>query len=247
MNPRKITLGVNIDHVATVREARKTVEPDPVWAGAIAELAGADQITVHLREDRRHMQDRDVRLLRETVRTQLNLEMALAEPIIKFALALVPDRITLVPEKREEVTTEGGLDVAGNKTKIKKAVARFKKKHIDTSMFIDPDEKQIKASKAVGADAVELHTGCYAEAKGEKQISRELAVLVKGAQLADKLGLEVYAGHGLTYQNTAAVCRIPEIIELNIGHSIISRAIFVGLGQAVREIKEIILREQHVS
>ncbi len=238
-----ITLGVNIDHVATVREARKTVEPDPVWASAEAELAGADQITVHLREDRRHIQDRDVRILRETVRTRLNLEMGAAEEIIAFALELGPDRVTLVPEKREEVTTEGGLDVAGQLEKMKAVVVRFAEKNIPVSLFIDPAASQVEASKAAGAAAVELHTGRYADAKSESAAVEELAVLAEASKLGDKLGLEVYAGHGLTYQNVRPVCRIPEVVELNIGHSIVSRAVFTGLGRAVREMKEIIMRE----
>jgi pyridoxine 5-phosphate synthase len=238
-----IALGVNIDHVATVRQARRAVEPDPCSAAVLAELAGADQITVHLREDRRHIQDRDVEILRRTVRTRLNLEMGASEEILKIALALKPDRVTLVPEKRQELTTEGGLDVAAGLKNISSAAKRMREAGIGVSLFIDPNEAQIRASKKAGADAVELHTGKYADAKSAAETRRELAALAEAARLADELGLEVYAGHGLTYWNTADVCRIPEITELNIGHSIISRAVLVGIERAVREMKEILLRE----
>jgi pyridoxine 5-phosphate synthase len=238
-----IALGVNIDHVATVRQARGAAEPDPSWAAALAELAGADQITVHLREDRRHIQDRDVEILKRAVRTRLNLEMGASEGIVKIALALKPDRVTLVPERRKELTTEGGLDVSAGMKKISSVNSRMKKAGIGVSLFISPGELQVRASAKSGADAVELHTGGYAGAKSEDARRRELAALAEAARLADGLGLEVYAGHGLTYWNVAEVCRIPEIIELNIGHSIVSRAVLVGMERAVREMKEIMLRE----
>lgn len=244
MNVASLMLGVNVDHVATIRQARRTVEPDPVWAAVQAELAGADQITIHLREDRRHIQDRDLEIMRKTVRTRLNLELAASEEIMKIALNVKPDRVTFVPEKREEVTTEGGLDVAGNLQNIGQATRRFNEAGIDVSLFIDPDETQINASAEAGARAVELHTGKYADAKNEKEMLRQLEILESASRLAANRRLEVYAGHGLTYQNVGLVCRIPEIVELNIGHSIISRAIFTGVGEAVREMKRIMLEER---
>jgi pyridoxine 5-phosphate synthase len=233
-------LGVNIDHIATLRQARRTFEPDPVAGAYLADLAGADGIVVHLREDRRHIQERDLLILRQTVKSHLNLEMAAADPIIKIALAVKPDTATLVPEKREEVTTEGGLDVAGMKAKIKKAAARLRAGGIRTSLFIDPDPTQVEASKACGADAVEIHTGSYANASGARQ-RRELAQIIEAARLGRRLGLEVAAGHGLTYHNVQAVAGIPEIVELNIGHSIMARAILVGLDRAVREMIALML------
>jgi pyridoxine 5-phosphate synthase len=231
-----IKLGVNVDHVATVREARKTVEPDPVWAAAACELAGARCITVHLREDRRHIQDRDVRILRQTVRTKLNLEMANAEEIVNIALDVKPDQSTLVPEKRQEVTTEGGLDVAGNLKAILKSVVKMRDAGILVSLFVDAEEKQIKASADSGAEFIELHTGKYANARDEESQLRELAVLMDGADLAMKLGLRVNAGHGLDYVNIGGMHRVPGLEEVNIGHSIVCRAIFVGLDRAVREM-----------
>lgn len=238
-------LGVNIDHVATIREARKTVEPDPVWAAAIAELAGADQITCHLREDRRHMQDRDIEVLRRTVRTKLNLEMAVAEEIVEFALRIRPDMATLVPEKREEVTTEGGLDAAGNLDRVKEVTGRLKDAGIVVSLFIDPEQKQLEASKESGADAVEFHTGQYAEAalhstSGE-EVTARLGELSNAVKAALGIGLVPHAGHGLTYINVRPVAEIDGVNELNIGHSIISRAVLVGLERAVREMKELII------
>lgn len=234
-----VRLGVNVDHVATVRQARRAPEPDPVTAAALAELAGADQITVHLREDRRHIQDRDVRILRETVQTMLNLEMACAPEIVQIACGILPDMCTLVPEKRQELTTEGGLDVIGTFAHTKDAVQKLKDKGIIVSLFIAADHAQIEKTAETGATAIELHTGTYAEAKGEAQ-KAELIRLTEAAAFARSLGLTVNAGHGLNYINTAPVIRIPELHEVNIGHSIISRAVLVGLERAVREMKELI-------
>ena len=234
------TLGVNIDHIATLRQARRTVEPDPVAAAVLAELAGADGITVHLREDRRHMQDRDVHLLRQTVRTHLNLEMAATDDMVAIALEVKPDYITLVPERREEVTTEGGLDVAGQVDRIKSVVSTLQGAGIPVSLFIDAAADQIEASAQVGAKFIELHTGPYAEASQEDARDRELDILAQGTAQAIALGLRVNAGHGLTYWNTAPVARIAGMEELNIGHSIISRAALVGLERAVREMKALI-------
>jgi len=234
-----VRLGVNIDHVATIRQARQTDEPDPVWAAALAELAGADGITIHLREDRRHIQDRDLLLLRQTVVSLLNLELALNEDVLAIAVEVKPDQASLVPERREEVTTEGGLDVAGQRDRARAAVERLKAAGIRVSMFIDPDEQQIRASKEVSADAVELHTGRYAEARGADR-ERELGVLLEAGKVVTDLGLHLHAGHGLTYRNVMPVARIPHLEELNIGHSIVSRAVLVGLERAVREMKALI-------
>ncbi|MBE9029346.1 pyridoxine 5'-phosphate synthase [filamentous cyanobacterium LEGE 11480] len=232
-----LTLGVNIDHVATIRQARRTVEPDPVAAATIAELAGADGITVHLREDRRHMQDRDVHILRQTVRSHLNLEMAATDEMVGIALEVKPDYVTLVPERREEVTTEGGLDIAGQASRMNQVVGQLQDAGIPVSLFIDPDATQIKASADTGAKFIELHTGRYAEAaKGEAQAT-ELAALGKGCEQAIDLGMRVNAGHGLTYWNVYPVAQLPGMEELNIGHSIISRAVLIGLDRAVREMK----------
>ncbi len=236
-----IRLGVNIDHVATLRQARGGIEPEPIAAALNAENAGADQITVHLREDRRHIQDRDVRLLRQLVQTLLNLEMAAEEEIISIALDIKPDTVTLVPEKRKEITTEGGLDVYANKNHIKETVAKLKEAGMNVSLFIDPDEKQIRAARETEADAVELHTGRYAEARG-KQKKIQLDILAGQAQKAADEGLTVVAGHGLNYFNVVPVAAIPEIEELNIGHSIVSRALFTGLHQAVRDMIDLIKR-----
>ena len=235
-----IKLGVNIDHVATVRQARRTIEPDPVAAAALCERAGAHGITVHLREDRRHIQDRDVECLRQKIHTRLNLEMAVAEEIVSFAERIRPDSACLVPEKREEVTTEGGLDVAGNSKKIAAVVKRLCGAGILVSIFIDPIENQIAAAAEVGADFIELHTGCYAGARGEAKRRAELDTLISMGEFASGKGLRVNAGHGLTYENVRPVLGIPHIEELNIGHSIISRAIFVGLEKAVREMLELL-------
>lgn len=235
-----IKLGVNIDHTATVRQARKTDEPDPVWAAAIAELAGADIITVHLREDRRHINDRDVHLLKETVASPLNLEMSLNEEIVKIALKIKPDEATIVPERRQEVTTEGGLNVVGEAARVKDVVARLREAGIRVSLFIDVKEKQIRAAKDADAEAIELHTGKYATAKNEAKREAELEKLRQGAELAHSLGLEVHAGHGLTYRNVQPIITLPHLTELHIGHSIISRAVLAGLDQAVREMKALL-------
>ncbi len=237
-----IALGVNIDHVATVRQARRTTEPDPVRAAVLAELGGADQITVHLREDRRHIQDRDVEVLRATITSRLNLEMGLAEEIIGIALKMKPDQVTLVPEKREEVTTEGGLDAAADAARIAEATKRFHDAGIEVSLFIDPERKQVETASAVKADHVEFHTGCYANAEGIEPIRREVYRLHLAAILAKNSHLGVAAGHGLTYTNVGRIVNVLEIQELNIGHSIISRAVFVGLERAVREMKDLLKR-----
>lgn len=234
-----LTLGVNIDHVATIRQARRTVEPDPVAAAALVELAGADGITVHLREDRRHIQDRDVRILRETVRTHLNLEMGATDEMLGIALAIKPDYVTLVPERREEVTTEGGLNVAGQQARMNWVVDQLQSAGIPVSLFIDPDSVQIQASSQAQAQFIELHTGRYAEARGDLAVQKELAQLKRGCEEAIALNLRVNAGHGLTYWNTRPVAQLPGMEELNIGHSIISRAVLVGLERAVREMKDV--------
>jgi pyridoxine 5-phosphate synthase len=233
-------LGVNIDHVATVRQARRTYEPDPVWAAAEAELAGADQITVHLREDRRHIQDRDVEVLVKTVQTRVNLEMAVASDVLKFALRVKPHCACLVPEKRTEVTTEGGLDVAGAVPKVRETVKRLKGAGIEVSLFIDPHEKQIEAAAKSGAPFIELHTGTYANAVKEEDVERTLHQIEAGTRQALSMGLRVNAGHGLNYRNVIPVARIPRMEELNIGHSIVARSIFVGFREAVREMKRLI-------
>lgn len=235
-----IRLGVNVDHVATVRQARRTVEPDPVAAAMIAELAGADQITIHLREDRRHIQDRDLAVLRKTVQTQLNLEMALNEEIIGIAIETGPEQCTLVPEKREEVTTEGGLDVPGLLSRLTPAVARLQQAGIRVSLFVDPEAEIMKACADSGADAVELHTGAYANARGQAAMETELKKLQKSSTAAAGAGLKVFAGHGLNYINTPPVVAIPQVEEVNIGHSIISRAVLVGMDLAVREMKALL-------
>lgn len=233
-----LTLGVNIDHIATIRQARRTVEPDPVAAAVLAELAGADGITAHLREDRRHIQDRDIRLLRQTVRTHLNMEMAPTDEMVAIALDLKPDYVTLVPERREEVTTEGGLDVASQVQRLGEIVAKLQDADIPVSLFIDADPAQIDAAAKIKAKFIELHTGCYAEAKDEASREKELAVLAKGCSVAIASGLRVNAGHGLTYWNVYPVACLQGMEELNIGHSIISRASLVGLERAVREMKQ---------
>lgn len=232
-----LTLGVNIDHVATIRQARRTVEPDPVAAAVLAELGGADGITTHLREDRRHIQDRDVRILRETVRTHLNLEMAPTEEMIAIALNLKPDYVTLVPEKREEVTTEGGIDIVKNLARFTDVVARLQSANIPVSWFIDAESSQIEAAAQTKAKFIELHTGKYADATNEVTREKELLALEKGTKEAIALGLRVNAGHGLTYWNVYPVACIQGMEELNIGHSIISRAVLVGLERAVKEMK----------
>ena len=232
-----LTLGVNIDHIATIRQARRTVEPDPVAGAVLAELGGADGITVHLREDRRHIQDRDVRILRETVRTHLNLEMAPTTEMISIALDIKPDYVTLVPEKREEVTTEGGIDIVGNIDRFSEVVDKLQSAGIPVSWFIDADPIQIKAAHKTQAKFIELHTGKYADATDEVSREKELKILEQGTQQALNIGLRVNAGHGLTYWNVYPVACIPGMEELNIGHTIISRAALVGIERAVREMK----------
>ena len=234
------TLGVNIDHVATVRQARRTVEPDPVWAAALAELGGAEAITVHLREDRRHIQDRDLDVLRQTVQVKLNLECAIAPAMIDIACRVKPCQVTLVPEKREEVTTEGGLDILAHRVATTEAVRRLIDAGIAVAMFIDPCARQIDASVDLGAAAVELHTGCYANAESAATRHDELVKLARAGVMVRQAGLELNAGHGLTYRNVVPVARIEGMGELNIGHSIVARAIFVGLTQAVREMRHLI-------
>lgn len=236
-------LYINVDHVATVREARRTDEPDPVRAAVLAELGGADGITVHLREDRRHIQDRDVDLLMRTVRTGVNLELAAAGEIVELALAWRPAQVTLVPERREEITTEGGLDLAGpGRARAAAAVARFGEAGIRTSLFVDPEPAVLRASAEIGAVAVELHTGEYANARTPGDRRAEIERLQAAAELGRDLGLAIHAGHGLTYENVGPVAAIPGCEELNIGHSVVSRAVLVGIERAVREMKELVLR-----
>ena len=237
---RMIELGVNIDHIATVRQARQTVEPDPIWAAALAELGGADGITIHLREDRRHIQDRDVHLLRETVRCKLNLEMACAEEIIKIACKVKPDQATLVPERREEITTEGGLDVICQTETVKKIVKRLQDRGIFVSLFLDPDPKQIETGFKTGCDAIELHTGCYALADTEKKRNAELQRILTAGKIIHAAGIRLHAGHGLTYHNVLPIASVPHMLELNIGHSIIARALMIGMKEAVAEMKRLV-------
>jgi len=232
-----IRLGVNIDHVATIRQARRAAEPDPVAAALLALLGGADGITVHLREDRRHIQDRDVRLLRQVV-PRLNLEMACNFEILAIALDVVPDEATLVPEKRQELTTEGGLNVAANQKVVSETIQSLSEKGIVVSLFIDPDAKQVEISRKLGAEAVELQTASYSEAKSEAQSLDALSELAAAAAAAQELGLHVHMGHGLNYTNVQPIVRIAGVAELNIGHSIVSRAVLVGIERAVREMKE---------
>jgi pyridoxine 5-phosphate synthase len=233
-------LGVNIDHVATLRQARRTYEPDPIWAAALAELGGADGITIHLREDRRHIQDRDLELLRKTVTVKLNLELACESQVLDIACRVKPDQATLVPERREEVTTEGGLDVLGAREAVHKAVARLKEVGIFVSLFIDPDPVQIEASHDLGADAIELHTGAYALAKRGNEQEKKLIELVQAGAMIRQLGMALHAGHGLNYQNVRPVAGIEDMRELNIGHAIVSRAVMVGMERAVREMKDLL-------
>lgn len=235
-------LGVNIDHVATVRQARCTYEPDPVWAASLAELGGADGITIHLREDRRHIQDRDLRLLRETVTVKLNLELACDPGVLAIACETRPDQATLVPEKREEVTTEGGLDVVGHRDTLTAAVRQLQDVGCSVSLFLDPDMAQIEAAAELRVDAVELHTGQFALTKGSDQHA-ELVKLVNAGTQIHKLGMTLHAGHGLNYQNVIPIAQIADMHELNIGHSIISRAVMVGMERAVREMKDLVSRE----
>ncbi len=229
-------LGVNVDHVATLRQARRTVYPDPVEAAMAAERAGADQITVHLREDRRHIQDRDVSILRQTLKTELNLEMAAAQEMVKLSLELRPDTVTLVPERRQELTTEGGLDVAAQKDSLKGVIKLLRDADIRVSLFIDPDLDQVRASHKLDAHAIEIHTGRYAEVRGAAARKSELGRIIDCAKMAQKLGMFVAAGHGLHYANTLEISRIQEISELNIGHSIVARAVIDGMDRAVRDM-----------
>ncbi|WP_417915428.1 pyridoxine 5'-phosphate synthase [Candidatus Electronema sp. JM] len=233
-------LAVNVDHIATIREARGGAEPDPVLAAGICELAGARGIVVHLREDRRHIQERDVRVLRQTVKTRLNLEMAAVKEIVEIALDVKPDLVTLVPEKRQELTTEGGLDILGNEKKIRKTIGKMSEAGIPVSLFIDPDLEQVKAAVEVGAAYVELHTGRYADAKDHEEQEREFRLIEQAAEAAYAAGLRVNAGHGLNYLNVGRVAGLPVIEELSIGHALIARAAFVGLEQAVREMQNCI-------
>lgn len=232
-------LGVNIDHVATIRQARKTNEPDPVWAAAMAELGGADCITLHLREDRRHIQDRDLEVMRETVKVKLNLELAAEADVVSIACRVKPDQATLVPERREEVTTEGGLDVVTHEASIAGAIKKLRDAGISISLFLDPDPNQIEMAVKLGADAVELHTGQYALTSGKTQ-QKELTRLILAGEQIHAAGMELLAGHGLTYTNVQPIAQIPEMAELNIGHSIVSRAVFVGFRDAVAEMKRLI-------
>ncbi len=236
-----IRLGVNVDHVATVRQARLAPLPDPVEAALLAELAGANGITVHLREDRRHIQDHDVRRLMERGRTKVNLEMAVTPAMVRFAEKLRPQDACFVPEKRRELTTEGGLDVVAHLGKIKVAIGRLHDRGINVALFIDPVKEQIECAKEAGAHGVEIHTGAYCNARGARR-KGSLRQIIAGAQMARRLGLEVHGGHGLDYDNVVPIARIPEIVELNIGHSIIARAVMVGMRQAVREMKQLLAK-----
>jgi pyridoxine 5-phosphate synthase len=229
-------LGVNIDHVATVRQARRAPEPDPIHAAVLAELGGAHGITVHLRSDRRHIQDRDVEILKQVVKTRLNVEMAATQEMVRVALTVRPDQATLVPERREEVTTEGGLDVVLNSVQLKPTVHTLRDGGIRVSLFVDPDLEQVKQAHRVDAGAVELNTAAYSEAQDERSQAAALQKVVDAARLGRKLGLEVHAGHGLTYRNVRRVAALPEIGELNIGHNIVARALLVGMERAVREM-----------
>jgi pyridoxine 5-phosphate synthase len=234
-------LGVNVDHVATLRQSRRTNYPDPVAAAVLCELAGADQITIHLREDRRHIQERDLQIMRRTVTTRLNLEMAATQEMVKIAYDVKPDVVTLVPERREELTTEGGLDVVGGREAVRKAVKTLRDAEIKVSLFIDADLDQVKAAHRAEAEVVELHTGRYCDARLASDRRKELVRIVDACKAAAKLGLEVAAGHGLNYANVGPVAAIQEIEELNIGHAIVGRAVLVGMERAVREMKGLIV------
>ncbi len=235
-----VKLGVNIDHVATLREARKTSYPDPIYAAVLAELGGCDGITVHLREDRRHIKERDLYLLKEIIKTRLNLEMAVSEEIINIAIKVKPHMITLVPEKRQEITTEGGLDVIKNKKEVEKTIKIFKDKGIEVFIFLDPDKKQIEMAKRLGCDGVEIHTGRYADARSKVEIEKEYLKIKEATQFSLEMDLLTSAGHGLNYQNVRDIARIPNLYELNIGHSIVSYAVYVGMEKAVREMVTLI-------
>ncbi|WP_448211958.1 pyridoxine 5'-phosphate synthase [Colwellia sp. MEBiC06753] len=238
---KEILLGVNVDHIATLRQARGTTYPDPVHAASVAEHAGADGITIHLREDRRHIQDRDVFVMKETLQTRMNLEMAVTDEMIDIACQVKPTFVCLVPEKREELTTEGGLDVAGQLAKVSSAVAKLAEQGILVSLFIDADKAQIDAAKAAKAPFIEIHTGCYADAETEQTQLAELARLEEGIKYAASIGLKVNAGHGLHYHNVKPIAAIEEVIELNIGHAIIARAAIDGLDKAVRDMKQLMI------
>ena len=233
-------LGVNIDHIATLRQARQGIEPDPVMAAVLVEMGGADGIVVHLREDRRHIQDRDLRLLREVIHTKLDMEMAATDEMVKVALEVKPDMVTLVPERRQELTTEGGLDVMGHQENIKRAIDMLHDGGIIVSLFIDPDLDQVKLSHKINADYIEIHTGRYTNATRHKEQNAELEAIGQSVKLAYKLNLGVNAGHGLNYRNIRRLTQFHEIVEYNIGHSIIARAVFVGIEQAVREMKDLV-------
>lgn len=245
----KIRLFVNVDHVATLREARKTVEPDPLTAALLAEKAGADGITVHLREDRRHIQDGDVSRIREKIQTMLNLEMAAVEEMVQIAIKTNPSQVSIVPEKRQEITTEGGLDVISQKDHLRKIREQIQPQGIRFSLFIDPDPRQIDASRAVGAESIEINTGLYSELKDDDAVQRELKKIRSAARHATEQSLRVFAGHGLTDENVVAIAGIPEIEELNIGHSLVSRSVYHGLEQAIQNmlgaIQEGIARRPH--
>lgn len=233
----RVRLGVNVDHVATLREARKAIEPDPVTAALMAEMGGADGITVHLRMDRRHIKERDLELLRKLVKTRLNLEMAASEEMLNIALSIKPDQVTLVPERPGEITTEGGLDIISNLIVVKEAVDTLKEAGIEVSIFVDPDTIQVEAAKEVGADAIEIHTGIYAKSKEKEE---ELERIYRAAESAVRLDLRVHAGHDLNYKNIVPILKTPGLVEVNIGHAIIARAVYVGIERAVKEMKEII-------
>lgn len=236
----RVRLGVNVDHIATLRQARRTPYPDPVEAALLAERSGADQITIHLREDRRHIQDRDLAVMRKVVTTVLNLEMAATQEMVRLALEHRPDTVTLVPERRQELTTEGGLDVASQKDQLKSLIKLLRDAEIRVSLFIDPDLDQVRASHKLAVEAIELNTGRYAEGRSERLRKEELERLENAAKMGKKLGLEVAAGHGLHYHNVEALLTIPEITELNIGHAIVARAVIDGLGPAVRDMRALL-------
>lgn len=237
-----LRLGVNVDHVATLRQARRAPYPDPVLAASLAEIAGADQITVHLREDRRHIQDRDLHLLRQTVRTRLNLEMAANAEMVQVAFVAKPDTVTLVPERRQEITTEGGLDVVNSRESLKKVVKSLRDGEIEVSLFIDPDLDQVRQAHRVDAQVVELHTGRYCDARSDKEREQEFGRIVEAARAAARLGMRVAAGHGLNYENVRPIVGIQEITELNIGHAIVARSVFVGMERAVRDMIDLMRR-----
>jgi pyridoxine 5-phosphate synthase len=241
MDKKSILLGVNIDHVATIRQARGGRYPELIQAALVAEQNGADSITAHLREDRRHIQDRDIFLLKDMIHTRLNMEMAVTDEMVDIAVKVRPHACCLVPEKRQELTTEGGLEVVGNLSRVQSACEKLAGADIEVSLFIAPDHAQIDAAKAAGAPVVELHTGCYADAKSPTDRDAELNRIRQAAHYANSIGLQVNAGHGLHVHNVAAICHIPEIVELNIGHSIIAQALFSGLAQAVRDLKQAML------